>query len=114
MTTTTEHPLDTATDRPDAVAGTWRAVLADDHGFVVSLGELENGDECSVRVVRRSDMPTGPHDDERLPGTRVTGELDTLYEHEDLVVGDDDVAGRWAQAQTVARLLNDQARHTHN
>jgi hypothetical protein len=99
-------PLSTAGDRPDAVKGPWRAVLADENGFVTTLGDLDPSDVVSIRIVRDRDMPVRQVDFERLPGSRETGQLDTLYELDDLIVGDDDVAGRWAQAQTVAALLN--------
>lgn len=108
----TTDPLDTANDRPDALTGPWRAVLACEDGFVVTLGELDPSDVASVRIVRGRDMPVRFDDNdpddhtERLPGTRTTGVLDTVLLFEDLYVEMDDVAGRWAQAQTIAALLN--------
>jgi hypothetical protein len=100
--------LNTSPDRLDAIRGPWRAVLADDLGFVTEFDALEDGDEVSIHVVRDRDMPIDDHGAERLPGTRVSGILDTLYVHDDLIVGDDsdDVEGRWAQAQGVAAALN--------
>lgn len=97
--------------RADALRGTWRAVLADELGFVITLDDLDDADFVKVCIVRDTAMPQpdayydgeddGPT--ERLPGW--SSSADTAFRQDDFL-DDDEVRLVWERAQAMAAGLN--------
>ncbi|MEU8158157.1 hypothetical protein AB0B94_31265 [Micromonospora sp. NPDC048986] len=93
--------------------GPWRAIVADDHGFILdSLDDLNGDDEVKISIRRGSALPTAgddsDDDDERLPGSCSSGDLIELWDHLYVEDGDPstDAPARWVQAQAMADGLN--------
>ena len=89
----------------------WRAVLADDLGFVlVGLDHLDPGcGEVTISIRRASALPIARDAEEsELPASARPGDVIALWDHVDVDGGDPstDAAARWAQAQAMADGLN--------
>ena len=93
----------------EALRGPWRAVLADEYGFVLdNLDDSSPDDEVRISIRRGSALPTERHDNLRLPGTCLSGDVIDLWDCIYVEDGDPstDAPARWTQAQAMADGLN--------